>query len=245
LGSIIFVSPIFAVSVTITNFPSVITVDPFTVTASISGAATGTNYLRIDVYKDGMQSYLGETYNGSDWCSSSNGKDYFPINVQSGKFWSGDVQARIGDIIGTSYDGQGSYKMRLRRYTSSGSPGSEDPDNSAVSIVINIPTPTPTNTPTPTSTPVPTSTPTSTVTSTPTRTPTPTHTPTPTKTPTATPTMIATVKEGTSGGELMVLGDTVASSPGQTVKPVIISMALVALGTAMLSGVIVWKKRNA
>jgi len=160
-----FLSPlsVFAVSVSIINFPSTITVDPFSITASISGAASGTNYLRVDLYKEGTSNYFGETYNGSDWCSSSNGKEYLPVTIQSGKFWSGDIQARTGEISTSNYDGQGTYKIRLRRYTSSGGSNTTEADGSSVTITINIPTSTPAPTvvpthPPPTSTSVPTST---------------------------------------------------------------------------------------
>lgn len=170
---------VYAVNVSILSFPSTISSDAFTITASISGAATGTNYLRVDVYKDSTKNYFGETYNGSDWYSGSDGKQYFPITVQSGKVWNGDIQARIGNPSVTDYDGSGSYRLRIRRYTSSGGEGSEDPNNSSVSVAITFPTltPTPTTVPTlaPTNTPIPTKVPTS--------------TPTPSKFPTTKPTI--------------------------------------------------------
>lgn len=139
---------ICAVSVRIIAIPSSITTDPFTVTASISGAASGTNYMRVDVYKDGTSNYFGETYNGNDWASGGSGKDYYPITVQTGVSWIGDIQARIGSVTSSEYDGQGTYSMRLRRYTNSGGSGSEDANLSAVPIVIAVPTQTPTIAPT-------------------------------------------------------------------------------------------------
>lgn len=170
--------PVFAVSVSISSPspPITITNDSFTLTASISGAATGTNYLRVDVYKEGTANYFGETFNNSDWYSGSDGKQYLPISIQSGVIWNGTVQARIGSPSTTEYDGSGSYKLRIKRYTNSGSAGSEDANNSSVAVAISIPTSTPTLTPTPTNTP----------TSTPTKTPTPTPSSTPTPSPTAT-----------------------------------------------------------
>jgi len=139
---------VFAVSVRLISVPTIITSDPFTVTASISGAAAGINYLRVDVYKDGTSNYFGETYNGNDWAGGGSGKDYFPITIQTGIPWIGDVQARIGVISSSEYDGQGTYNLRLRRYTSSGNAGSEDANLSAIPIAISIPTPTPTVAPT-------------------------------------------------------------------------------------------------
>jgi len=176
-----FANPAFAVSVTIPNYPSTITENSFTITASVSGAVAGTNYLRLDFFKDGSDNYFGETYNNADWYGGSTYSQYLPITIQTGITWSGNVQGRIGSPSTTQYDGSGTYKIRLRRYTGSGGYTSSEADNSAVvvSIVIPTSTPTPTNTPTP----IPTSVPASTATPTPTRTP----TPTPTKTPTPTP----------------------------------------------------------
>lgn len=174
-------TPVLAVSVSITNFPANINDQPFTITASVSGAATGTNYLRIDLYKEGTQNYFGHTHNGSDWYSGSEGNLYFPINITSGSFWTGDVQAKVGSPNSNDYNGQGNYKMRVRRYTQSGNLGGEDPNASSVSVNINIPTvtPIPSNTPTPKSTSTPTSKPTSTI----------TPLPLPSKTPTSRPTI--------------------------------------------------------
>lgn len=161
LFSFSFIKQVQAVSVTITNFPSSISSDSFTVNVSVLGASSGTNYIRVDLYKEGTQNYFGETYNGNDWYSGSDGKQYFPITIIDSKSTaSASLQARIGVPNSSDYDGQGSYKMRIRRYTSSGGQGSEDANNSAVSISINVPTLTsiPTNSPTPkpTNTPTPT-----------------------------------------------------------------------------------------
>ena len=156
LFSSFFVGQAQAVSVAITNFPSSITSDSFTVNVSVLGASSGTNYIRVDLYKDGTQNYFGETYNGNDWYSGSDGKQYFPVTIVDSKSTaSASLQARIGIPNNSDYDGQGIYKMRIRRYTGSGGQGSEDPGNSAVFVAINVstPTPVPTNTNTPTSTP--------------------------------------------------------------------------------------------
>ncbi|HVZ67110.1 MAG TPA: hypothetical protein VG917_02510 [Patescibacteria group bacterium] len=190
LGLLLIPSKVLAVTVSITNSPSTITSDSFKVTVSVSGASTGTNYLRVDVYKDGTSNYFGETNNGSGWYGGSDGTQYFPITITPGSAWSGDVEARIGSPSQSDYDGQGSYKLRIRRYTSSGNQGSEDANQSAVNVTISVPT----QTPTPTLTPTPTNAPT------PTRTPTPTDAPTPTKMPTSTPlkTPTPTTKSGTT-----------------------------------------------
>ena len=142
----------FAVTVSITNYPSSISADPFSISVSILGASSGTNYIRVDLYKDGTQNYFGNTYNGSDWYNGSEGKQYYPITIIDSKSTaSATLQTRTGVPSISDYDGQGSYKMRVRRYTASGGLGSEDPNNTSVAVTISIPTPTPT--PTPTATP--------------------------------------------------------------------------------------------
>lgn len=172
-----FISQVYAVTVTVSDIPSSISSDPFTVKATISGAGAGTNYLRIDLYKEGTSNYFGETNNTTNWYNGSDGKQYYPATIVSGVDWSGTIQGRIGSPSTTDYDGAGSYRLRVRRYTTSGS-AANDPDNSvAITIAFPTNTPVPTNTPTPQNTPTPT------------KTPTPQNTPTPTKTPTPTPTI--------------------------------------------------------
>ena len=71
-----FASKAYAVTISITDIPSTITDAPFVLTASISGASAGTNYLRVEIFKDGTNNYFGETYNGSDWYSGGDGTLY-------------------------------------------------------------------------------------------------------------------------------------------------------------------------
>lgn len=152
--------PAYAVTVTISDFPSTITDDAFTLTASISGASAGINYLRVDIYKDGTTNYFGETFNGSDFFGGSTYTQYLPITIQSSTTWTGSIQARTGTPTSTQYDSTGAYKIRIRRYTSGGGNTASEANNSAVAVSINIPTPTqvPTDSPTqaPTNTPIPT-----------------------------------------------------------------------------------------
>jgi len=170
-----FANPAFAVSITLSNYPSTITQDAFTVTASISGAITATNYLKLEFFKDGTDNYFGETFNNADWYGGSTYSQYLSISIQSGIVWSGNIQGRIGSPTTGQYDGSGAYKMRIRRYTGSGGYTSSEADNSSVVVSIVVPTPTlvPTNTQTPGSTSTPTPAATSTPTSAPTKTPTP------------------------------------------------------------------------
>jgi hypothetical protein len=139
-----FPASVFAVSVAITNYPGTITDDSFTFTASISGASSGTNYLRVDVFRDqSSPNYFGETFNNIDWYSGSIYTQYLPITIQSGS-WSGIVQGRIGNPTSTQYDGTGIYKIRLRRYTGGGGYTASEANASAVVVSIVVPTATPT-----------------------------------------------------------------------------------------------------
>lgn len=197
--------PVFAVTVTIANFPSTITEDSFTLKASISGATTGTNYLRIDLYKDQPTNYFGETFNGSDWYGGSTYSQYLPITIQSGVMWSGSIQGRVGSPSYSQYDSSGTYKLRLRRYTSGGGYTAAEANNSSVAVLISIPTPTPIPTDSPTPTQVSTEIPL------PTKTPTPA--PTSTKSPTPKPvTPKSSVFPDNEGSKEAVLGESSGSA---------------------------------
>ena len=136
-----------AITVTVSDYPQTITQDPFSITVSVEGAQTATNYLRVDLYKEGTSSYFGEIYNGTDWYDGSDGKQYYPISIQSGQIWSGEVQARIGEPSSSKYTGPGTYEMRIRRYTASGGQGGENANDSSVSITIDAPAQVPTPSP--------------------------------------------------------------------------------------------------
>jgi len=150
----------------------------FMVKATVAGATSGTNYLKIDIFKEGSSLYFGETFNGLNWYNGSDGKQYVPISITSGVDWSGIIQGKIGTPSVVEYDGIGTYKLRVRRYTASGNLAN-DGDNS-VAIQIMYPTQTPTPTLLPTLTDMPT----------------PIKVPTPTKisTPESTATLIPTAK---------------------------------------------------
>jgi hypothetical protein len=155
---------IFAVQITLLDVPQAISQNEFTLTASVSGTLTGINYLRIDIFKEGTSNYFGETFTGSVWYGGSEGTQYYPITLQSGIPWNGQIKGRVGSPNSTEYDGLGSYKLRVRRYTSSGNYNSDEANANALFITIAFPTITPlpsatnvpTKTPTPIDTPKPT-----------------------------------------------------------------------------------------
>lgn len=155
LGFFFFPLKAQAVSVTILYAPTTITQDNFTIIATISGALSGTNYLRIDLYKDGTTNYFGETFNKTSWYNGSDGTQYLLITIPDDLPVT--IQGRIGSPTLGEFDGTGNYKLRVRRYTKSGNSGSGDTMDS-VSVNIIFPTPTPTPIPptviTPTSPPI-------------------------------------------------------------------------------------------
>ncbi len=196
---------VYAVTTSILSVPSDITTDPFTVVASISGNISGTNYLRIDLFKENTTNYFGQTYNGSSWYGGSDGMQYFPITVTDG-IWSGSLQGRVSNPSLTEYSGPGSYRMRVRRYTSSGNAGSSDEQTVSVNITVNLPTSTPIPTSSPSNTPTPTNSPT--------QTKTPTPKPTIKNNPSPTRTFITTKTEVSNNGT--VLGQEATQTPTPT-----------------------------
>lgn len=162
----------------------------------------------------------------------NNSGDTVRLLKPSGDVWDSYSYASISEdvSVGRSSDGGGSW-MSCVSATKGGSNNCP------------LPTSTPTETLTPTQSLAPTNTPTNTAT------PTKTPTLTPTKTNTPTPTLLeeAEVSESTDEeqGE-MILGSSVESSDsGKKLRAMASASAMVAAGFALLSGVLVWQKRNA
>src|SRR3972149_5362645 len=153
--SILFFTSIFltnsslAVTTSISNIPSSISTDSFTFKVTVSGANSGINYLRVDLYKSISSNYFGETFNGLGWYSESDPTQYYSINIESGSDWTGEIQGKIGSPSSTQYDGPGIYRLRVRRYTSPGNYNTTEANNSATDINIDALLSTPTPNPTP------------------------------------------------------------------------------------------------
>lgn len=145
-----FPTPVFAVTVAITDHPSEISDEPFSITVQISSAqADTTNYLRIDLYENGSISYFGYTYNGTDFYNGSDYKQYPTVSIGADGSASKIIEGRV-DTTSGNYKGSGDYMLRVRRYTGSGGYSAQEANAGAVSLKINITEPTPTPTPTPT-----------------------------------------------------------------------------------------------
>lgn len=164
----IFPGVVNAVNTSILHKPDTITKDPFQLGIAIDGANDGTNYLRADLFKEGKTEYFGETcatdiISESCWISGSDGTKYYPVIIKDAS-WSGVLNVRIGNPSLTEYDGIGTYKVRIRRFTTSGNYNATEANNSAVNITLssspeNTPTMVPSETPKPSVTTKPSATP--------------------------------------------------------------------------------------
>jgi hypothetical protein len=230
------VSEVKAVSATLSGYPSSISDAPFNINVAITGADAGNNYLRVDLYKENTSNYFGETFNGTLYYGGSTGLQYFQIAIGPEGTASALLQARIGNPNTTEYPGPGAYKIRIRRYTNSGSVGSTDQVVGDVQIVYTTPSPTPTPTPTQSPTTSPTATPTPAPTPTPTKTP----TPKPKSTPTFQPDVLGTDSNDTGGGlDIGSAGIELAATPESAAKDEsgkkfpIIAVVFVVLGVGL------------
>jgi len=150
---LISANSVYAVNTNILSYPPTIGTDKFDVTVQIDGATAGTNYLRIDLFIEGTQNYFGETDNTQSWYNGSDGKQYFPVTIQSGVPTIATVSGQIGSPTLTEYPGPGDYKLRVRRYTASGGTGSDTQTPVSVSLTKTWPSPSPS--PSPSFSPIP------------------------------------------------------------------------------------------
>lgn len=144
---------IWAVTTSISNAPSVIGQDPFNLTVSITGAKAAKNYLQVDIYKEGTSEYIGQTFNTTDWYDREDATKYFPIDITGSETNIATLSARLNSIP-SNWSGQDNFRIRVRRYTASGSYTSTEAEASAIPISITIPTQTPPPTGGPSPTPL-------------------------------------------------------------------------------------------
>lgn len=153
--------------------------EEMTINASASGFTNDeTIYIKGAFFQDGTTNYFGKTQNGSNWIK--NGETATSQKTIKIGEWDGNLISK-SDFQDSGYKGEGEYMFKVGFYylTSGGNLSSVNWSTNILSINLNEPEYTPTNTPL---------TPSSSSTNTPTPTKTPTSTPTPTKKPTNTPT---------------------------------------------------------
>jgi hypothetical protein len=144
---------VLAVSVTLFEVPSIVTNQEFEVSVNVTGASTGTNYLKASFYPLNTINYFGYTYNGNEFMNTSSFNKYLPIIIDSTGSWSGQLLMKI-DPDSSFYTGPGEYGLKIRRYTESGSSYTW---SNELPINISFPKPTLTPSPTPDPTPAPSS----------------------------------------------------------------------------------------
>lgn len=236
-------SPIFAArSLSITgNKTSLFGDEETTITASCSGFTDGeTIYIKGAFYQEGSTNYFGYTQKDSAWIK--NGESTTSQRSISIGSWDGNIVIK-SDFTDSGYKGEGDYKFKIGFYylTSGGNISSVTWSTNNLTLNLNEPDPTPTDSPTPTN--APTNTPQHT--STPTCTPTPTLTKTPTTKPstslTVTPKEVLISSESATEQreEPNVLGVETASieaSPSSQVslRPFIITFIFLGTGCALL-----------
>jgi hypothetical protein len=145
----LFVRNTSAVTISLSGVPPTITQDPFTITVSISGAKKGTNnYLKMDIFQNGSTHYFGFTQNGNGYYKDTDFSHYPQVTIND----SGSASATLvgkADFSSSYYEGSGSYSIRVRRYTSSGSYSADESNQSIAPVFLQGPAPsTPTPTPT-------------------------------------------------------------------------------------------------
>jgi hypothetical protein len=215
LALLCFPKSVYAVSVSILSAPTSAGEDKFSVTVKTEGASAGTNYLRVDLYTPGTTKYFGETDNTQSWYGGSDGKQYFPITIVSGTPNIATVSARLGEPTQSDYPGPGSYKLRIRRYTSSGGQGSEDPQPVDITLTKTWPSASPSPTALPSSSPSPS--PVSTATPVPSSTQTPKPSLKPSTSPSPSPEMVGVVAGESTEIDLSGFGN--APSPSLSPSP--------------------------
>jgi hypothetical protein len=211
-----------------------------TVTASISGLPNP-SYFRAAWQKSSGDTYFGYVKNNSgDWVkvqTDQDCKNYYSVSDTT------TTTLTLVTKIGDDNDPQnGSYSIKLRRYTAScGSNSDSDP----FSISINLPTPPPTPTPNPPQTPTPSQAPDPTPTPLKTPTPTPTRKPTPKPTPTPSPEVLGSQTDNPTPSTEAFVSTPTPPSPSKFKTPIVagvfIGLGIILVGAA---GFLAYKKQK-
>ncbi len=123
----------------------------FEVSATMSGMSAQSIYrLRLVFSKPGTTSYFGSTFNGENWYdglpSPINYSNFLTITTDNNGVWFGQIQGKI-ESSDKNFSGEsGNYDLKIGRYTQNGSSATW---SSPVSVLVNAPSLTPTNSPTP------------------------------------------------------------------------------------------------
>lgn len=201
-----------------------------TISLSVN-AAEGTKYYLGGVFVlQGSSNYCGKTWSAekSSWVSYTDEANLPVVTIASSSA-SITLKTRL-DTDDNGCQSAGTYTFKVRRYTEGGSASFDEQNEQTVLVALPTLTPTPTRTPSPTPTTKPDPTATVVPTSKPAASPTPTKTPTPIKTATPTPvhqreTRTPTVRNEASvssrtreeSGKFFLTEDAVQASPSTNV----------------------------
>lgn len=125
-----------------------------TVTLSLQGQGNKTYYLEGAFKQEDTTNYFGLTWNDSSWIpyTSSNFTNLKSITTDQAGGWNGAVKVKL-DESSSLFSGSGTYILRMKRFTTGGSPSWASND---ITLTVSTPatsTPNPTPSPTPTPTP--------------------------------------------------------------------------------------------
>jgi len=250
-----FLSPLFAArSLSIeSDRSSLFGEEVAVITASVSGFTDGeTIYIKGAFFQEGSTNYFGYTQKDSTWIK--NGESTTSQRSITFGSWDGKLTVK-SDFVDSGYKGEGEYKIKVGYYylTSGGNMSSVNWSTNSLSMALNEPDPTPTNSLAPTNTP--TNTPIPTCTTTPTSTPKLTSTPTikPTVKTTITPVMLSSHSADTNKireeGDILGKEEHQISTSSVTLertpshKVFIITFLFIGMGSALLSLLYVLRKQ--
>lgn len=220
--------------------------DEMQITASISGFTDGEMvYIKGAFFQAGSSNYFGFTKSGDAWVKNS-ASNTSQRMIKIGD-WDGVLVVK-SDFSDSGYKGEGDYLVKVGFYY--GSATSVNWSTNTLAVTVNEPDPTVTHSPSPTHT------------ATPTQTPRPSNSLTPTlfsisnsPSPFNTPTryeMVSANYDSTNSGTPDILGisdehdstHTADVSRNISTKPFVISLFLISVGCALLSGVFIWQKNG-
>ena len=250
-------SPVQATSLLLSDVPESISIDdPFTVTASFSGnkssCGSKTYLLRGVLFQNSGDDLFGLTKNNQDeWIAiTESPSKFFSFTTSEDGTWSGQLFIR-GDHLASGFKNQGTYQLRLDRYTQTGTSKTESSNSAPITLLYtppSTPTPTPTPTPSASSGPTATATPAPSTNVNPTATPTPLASLGPTLAPKFSPTLypqsvieMATSSASPSGSQILgASNEVIHQSPSRIVPGLIVLGGLciaaggLSLGTSLL-----------
>lgn len=144
---LVLAKPTYAVTTALSEVPTEISEESFTIKVQIVGASANTNnYLRIDLFVPSTTNYFGYTNNGQDFYNGSTYSLYPKVVIGADGTSTTTIEGQL-DLTSSTFKGKGDYQLRVRRYTSSGNYSSTEANAGAISVKVNASLPSPSPTP--------------------------------------------------------------------------------------------------